>query len=160
MTLKCPNCPDSLSLDKEESANYTWGCNCGFVLDTGVPIRADLVEFLKIVGNRPDVQHWGGYVALDHTRFADAKRVYMPQALGHFIDCSWGGCYNGVYRKTIQPIDTLEYTTKTAVLPSGAWRTRGGGLMYSDLYNRLLQVDDSIVAEHMKTNCNPRSADD
>lgn len=164
MSLRCPNCAFTLSLFNKESATYFWGCTCRFALDTGISSEVDLSEFLNRVGNRPDDQHWGGYVVLDHPRFADAKRVYMPQALAHFIDCTWGGCYNGAYERTIKPylnsIEVVEYITRTCVMPGNAWRTRGGGLMYDDLYHRLLTVDDQAVAEHMRTNCNPGSGDD
>jgi hypothetical protein len=109
--------------------------------------------------------HWGGYTILEEIDAVAAIRVYMPVHLAHFIDCTWGGCYNSCYQTSIKPylnsIDVVEYTTKTAVLSMGnTWQTKGGGLMYDDLFNRLANVDDESVCEHVRTTCCPDSGDD
>jgi hypothetical protein len=54
----------------------------------------------------------------------------------------------------LNSVEVVEYTTKTAVYPwDNTWRTKGGGLMYDDLYWRLSNVDDPAVHEHVRANC-------
>ena len=98
----CIHCSRHLRLVSED--NYSWRCEAGCAerIDTGIPTSTSITSFQRYA------IHNGG---LDISRvirpllpeYVSGARVYMPQIIYHFIECTWGGCYNHLYLNCIAP---------------------------------------------------------
>jgi len=80
----------------------------------------------------------------------------MPQIIYHFIECTWGGCYNHLYLNCIAPYlhspAIVDYVLRSPVVYASADATRGstGALIYGELYYRLRSVNCPKIAEYLR----------
>ncbi len=51
---------------------------------------------------------------------ARTAKVFMPHILHHFIECTWGGCYNALYLNVIVPhldsADVVDYVLRSSAI--------------------------------------------
>ncbi|HUZ06128.1 MAG TPA: hypothetical protein VMV89_01430, partial [Candidatus Paceibacterota bacterium] len=83
---------------------------------------------------------------LSPNRMRTAK-VFMPHILYHFIERTWGGCYNALYSNVIVPCldsaDVLDYVLHSSVVHPATDVASGktGARIYSELRWRLNGVE-------------------
>ena len=82
----------------------------------------------------------------------------MAQILYHFIECSWGGCYNSLYFNILVPYldapDILDYVLRSSVIQDGigVQTGRNGAKIYSDLRGRLEGVKSPHIRNYLAEN--------
>jgi len=153
----CIHCSRHLWLVSEDGSNYSWRCEAGCAerIDTGIPTSTSITSFQRYAIDN------GG---LDISRvirpllpeYVSGARVYMPQIIYHFIECTWGGCYNHLYLNCIAPyLDcpaVVDYVLRSPVVHPSADATRGstGALIYGELYYRLRSVNCPKIADYLR----------
>lgn len=155
----CIHCSRHLRLVSDEGSNYFWQCEAGCAerIDTGIATSISIELFLRdgIRDGDIDFSRYGspllkGYVA--------GARVHMPQILYHFIECTWGACYNHLYLNCIVPyLDcpaVVDYVLRTPVVyPStNTWRGSTGALIYAELHFRLCSVRSPKIDDYLLCN--------
>ena len=154
----CIHCSRHLRLVADDGLNYWWRCEAGCAegIDTGIPSSSSIESFQR------DVLHRG---RLDMSRllrplpaeYVSGARVYMPQLLYHFIECTWGACYNHLYLYCIAPYldasEVVDYILRTPVVRSSKGDTRPGSTgaqIYGELDERLRRVSSPKIAEYLR----------
>ena len=123
----CIHCSRHLRLVSED--NYSWQCEagCNERIDTGIPTSSSITSFQRYA------IHNGGLdisrvIRLLLPEYVSGARVYMPQIIYHFIECTWGGCYNHLYLNCIAPyLDSpavVDYVLRSPVVYASADATR------------------------------------
>jgi hypothetical protein len=88
------------------------------------------------------------------SRIATAK-VFMAQILYHFIECTWGGCYNALYSNVLVPhLDTpeiVDYVLNSPVVSDGpaVQKAKTGARLYPELRHRLQGVKSPLVRAYL-----------
>ena len=152
----CNVCASELSLEFREAGEYVWRCSRGCAPDvtTGIPATESIKCFQKTA-------IWDGRFdfsvvtrPLKSDSLAGAK-VYMPQVLHHFIDCTWGGCYNSIYINFLVPHldcpDVVDYVLRSPVIHDGpnVIRSSGGARIYGELLRRLHGVASARIKAYL-----------
>lgn len=152
----CIQCRAELELLAEGGECYTWRCTngCSPDLDTGVPLEADISAFQRYAIRKGEFQFSSVVRSLPEALVPGAK-VYMPQILYHFIECTWGGCYNSIYQNCIVPyLDcpaVVDYVLRSPVIDSSSDLMPGetGARIYGDLFHRLRGVSSPRIADYL-----------
>ncbi|MBD3166384.1 hypothetical protein GF324_07290 [bacterium] len=148
----CKNCQASLSLENSNDT-YKWVCDkrCDIHLDTKIEKNYSVnmlsERLLKQGKEDSSIRIETAFIMrpiLDlHIK---GIRIFMPQILYHFIECTWFACYYRIYENVIVPylddVEVLAYVLNTNVVreDTGAWIGKTGGKMYSELYYWLVKV--------------------
>lgn len=155
MNLDCLKCAKPMRLLREAVSNYAWQCPdlCLPPVDTGVPVTEDISGFEKeltiyaphnLVIRPP----------LAANRIAGAK-VYAPHILIHFIECTWGGCYNSIYENFLLPhfdsAKALDYALRSPVVRSEIVVEDGipALKMYPELLSRLRNIRSANIKKYL-----------
>jgi len=94
---------------------------------------------------------------LTASRVSTAK-VFMAQILCHFIECTWGGCYNSLYFNVLVPhLDCPEIVDHVLRSPAvreemGVWVGKTGARLYPELRNRLQGVTSTRIHKYLANN--------
>lgn len=80
----------------------------------------------------------------------------MPFILSHFISCTWGPCYQTLYRKLLVPhlesVPVLDYVLRSPVVYD-ARATLIDGIstpkMYPELYSYLMRVRSAEIRDYL-----------
>lgn len=135
------------------AGSYYWGCstfpNCTntekyqappFALDI---IEGNVYEYIEFFKNGSDSEK--ELLKLD-------IRAQMPQILEHFIECTWGACYNTLYKEIIKPYlndpNALDYVLKGDYIKTekdNVYKGKTGAKMYDDLFDRLIRVESDDI---------------
>ena len=79
----------------------------------------------------------------------------MPFIFYHFIECTWGACYNSIFFNLLVPhLDSaavLDYALRSPVIHGTAEVVEGvpKPKMYGQLHSRLMGVKSSIIREYL-----------
>lgn len=80
----------------------------------------------------------------------------MPEIFHHFIECSWGACYNSVYQNLLVPHldspDVVDYVLRSAVVHSGDDVVQGitGARVFGELMSRLRNVESDRIRTYLE----------
>ena len=96
-----------------------------------------------------------------HTGHLPGAKVYMPFILCHFIECTWGACYNSIYFNLLVPhLDSavvLDYVLRSPVVHGisevvdGLSKPR----IYGELKSRLLGVKSLTIHQYLAETFGP-----
>ena len=119
----CIHCSRHLRLVADDGLNYWWRCEAGCAegIDTGIPGSFSIEAFQRDVlrRGRLDMSRLARPLP---TEYVSGARVYVPQLLYHFIECTWGACYNHLYLYCIAPYldapEVVDYILRTPVVRS------------------------------------------
>ena len=82
----------------------------------------------------------------------------MPHILHHFIECTWGGCYNALYWNVIVPhldsTDVLDYVLSSSAIHAATDVETGatGARIYAELRRRLNGVQSEKICQYLSEN--------
>jgi hypothetical protein len=153
---ECIYCSGKLCLGDRDRKNYCWVCSNGClpVLDTGVSTELDIQPFRGLVVQKQSVAIAAASDLGDE--HAPGVRIYMPSLLYHFISCTWGGCYNGIYRNCLVPFldspEVVDYVLRSDVIRSSHFdgnRIREPRI-FRELWNRLEGVSSPRISQYLK----------
>ncbi len=153
----CVHCSRQLGLHSNSGANYSWQCEskCSERIDTGVPISSSIVPFqgYAVPTGELDISRVIRPLLPEHV---NGVRVYMPQILHHFIECTWGACYNHLYLNCIAPYldspEVVDYVLRTPVVHLSADARRGstGAMIYGELASSLRNVSCPEISDYLR----------
>lgn len=79
----------------------------------------------------------------------------MPFVLYHFVECTWGACYNSIYFNLLVPhLDStavLDYVLRSRVI-RGIEEVADGvpkPKMYGELHSRLMGVKSPVIRQYL-----------
>lgn len=147
-------------MNETDYENYCWACSngCQPVLDTGVSTELNIEPFRSLVVDKLSVA--AAAAGVDGKRYAPGVRLYMPSLFYHFIVCTWGGCYNGIYRNCLVPFldspEVVDYILRSdAVRPCEIDGTRiTEPRMFPELRSRLEGVSSPRIRQYLKETFN------
>ena len=153
----CIHCSGHLRLVSDDGPNYSWRCESGCAerIDTGIPTSASVAPFQRHVCS-DDKLDTSRLICPQPSESVSGIRVYMPQILYHFIECTWGACYNHVYLYCIAPYldspEVVDYVLRTPVVHASPEARRGstGAVIYGELYYRLRSVNCPKIADYLR----------
>ena len=82
----------------------------------------------------------------------------MPQIFYHYIECTWGACYNSLHPNCIVPyldsVDVVDYVLRSPVIHDigNVARSSTGARIYPELADRLKEVCSPAVVEYVRKN--------
>lgn len=158
-TLMCHTCANPLLLLRTGVPNYSWKCpkDCILIIDTGVSITETLDDLPPDESGTVEFSASHFFPPLTKSRIATAK-VYMAQILYHFIECSWGGCYNSLYFNILVPyLDSpviVDYVLRSSIVhdETDARIGKTGAKIYPELHGRLQGVKSARIHEYLYEN--------
>ncbi len=160
MEPNCIHCRGVLYLASNFSLNYRWKCEngCRETIDTGVPTQSDILPFQQeVVANNGnlDGQQLCQPALSEHI---SGLKVYMPQILYHYIECSWGACYSSIYAYCLKPYldspNVLDYVLRSPVIycTKDSWVGLTGAMIYPELFEYLSGVDSPMIRQYLREN--------
>ena len=157
MKPNCIHCNARLHLITCGITNYSWKCevNCLETVDTGVPITEDIQPFKLVAVENGQLKIPEAARPSPPDRIPGLK-VYMPQILHHFIECTWAGCYNSIYLNSIVPhLDSpsvVDYILRSPAIhgASASIAGRTGARIYGELLVRLGGVESERVQSYLR----------
>lgn len=165
MHLPCPECPSNLVLKTRGHPTYLWECpaGCSFKIDTRVPIDTPTAD-LCLQGVRIEDVDINIFVCPFSENLIPIAKIYMPFILIHFIECTRGGCFMGLYRNCLEPYldnaDVLDYVLRSGVInmKKDGYLGDNGAPMYSELFGFLMRIGSSEIQNYLRLNyLSPRS---
>ena len=155
----CHQCGTLLVLIREGLPNYSWQCpnRCLPRVDTGVPSSESLDPVPGAESGNVEFNASLFWPSLSPDRVRTAK-VFMPHILHHFIECTWGACYNALYSNVIVPhldsADVLDYVLRSSAIHSGTDVETGttGARIYAELRRRLNGVQSAKIRQYLSEN--------
>src|SRR5437762_8936873 len=140
----CHKCGTLLVLLRDGLTNYSWQCasRCLPPVDTGVPTREVFDPIEGAESGNVEFNASLFWPPLLPNRVRTAK-VFMPHILHHFIECTWGGCYNALCSNVIVPhldsVHVLDYVLRSSAIHPTAETVTGktGAVIYTELRWRL-----------------------
>lgn len=153
----CIACGSELTLLRAGSPNYTWTCtrHCPPSIDTGVPASADITRFEQQVAPEGNFCA-AAFASPIRDSHVPAAKVFAAQVLYHFIECTWGGCYNSIYQRFLVPhLDSpsaVDYVLRSDVvrLTPDAMVGANGARIYPELLFRLRGVASQQIKEYLR----------
>ncbi len=152
----CIRCGSNLYLVQFGVLNYSWRCvdGCKPDLDTGVPATIDISAFERyaICDGKFRVS---SVVRPLPAKLVAGVKVYMPQILYHFIECTWGGCFNSIYKNCLVPHldspEVVDYVLRTPVVKPCDDLLVGdnGARVYGELMSRLQGISSLAIADYL-----------
>jgi hypothetical protein len=85
-------------------------------------------------------------------------KVFMPHIRFHFIECTWGGCYNALYSNVLVPyldsVGVVDYVLHCPVIHPSSDIVAGstGARVYSELRHRLNGVQSEKIRQYFSEN--------
>ena len=82
----------------------------------------------------------------------------MPHILHHFIDCTWGACYNALYSNVLMPyldsVDVVDWVLHSSVIHTAPDVVTGktGARIYGELRWRLNGVQSEKIRQYLADN--------
>ena len=157
--LKCHKCEALLVLIREGLPNYSWQCpsRCLAPIDTGVSKGEPFDSIEGAESGNVEFNASLFWPPLSPNRVRTVK-VFMPHILYHFIECTWGGCYNALYSNVIVPYldstDVLDYVLHDSVVHPTTDIVLGktGAQIYSELHRRLEGVKSEAIRKYLAEN--------
>jgi hypothetical protein len=154
----CVHCSRSLLLVVGDGPNYSWRCEggCAEGIDTGVSTSSSIEFFQRGVVRDGRVDLAQLLRPPLRPEYVSGVRVYMPQLLYHFIECTWGACYNYLYLYCIAPYldapEVVDYVLRTPVVRASPGTRRGstGAHLYGELHERLRQVSCPKIDDYLR----------
>jgi len=119
-----------------------------------VPATADIAPFQQAIVRAGKVDFSFCARPLIPSHLPGAK-VYTPQILIHFIECTWAGCYNSIYTTFLSPhLDSpavLDYVLRSQVISVTKDIVTGstGAKIYGDLLLRLRGVKSPSIRRYL-----------
>jgi hypothetical protein len=164
MNPKCLKCGGELLLLKENVPTYSWQCanKCMPLVDTGVALSEDINPF-ELVGIKDGKVFEPFFTRPLHSSHIPGAKVYMPFVLYHFIECTWGACYNSIYLNLLVPhlnsVSVLDYVLRSPVVQSDSQFAEDSSQpkMYGNLYSRLLGVESTDIKKYLAETFRTRS---
>lgn len=179
MNVNCINCGKPMRLVREALSNYAWQCPalCLPPVDTGVSTSESPtpLEQAVLAGHESNSTYLVDSHPNESTptvcslivsgspvftkplpqRFVSGAKVYAPHILTHFIECTWGGCYNSIYQNFLVPhfdsANVLDYVLRTSVVCGDIVLEDGIPLpkMYPELLSRLRAVRSPNIQQYL-----------
>ena len=154
--LTCHACGNALLLLQTGAPNYRWGCpqNCLPALDTGVPSSEPLDELRRDESGTVEFNGSHFFPPLTKSRVATAK-VFMPKIRYHFIECTWGACYNSLYSNVLVPhldsVAVLDYVLRSPVVRGEVILKDGNPApkIFHELFGRLRGVQSPRIQQYL-----------
>ncbi len=155
----CHQCGNLLTLIREGLPNYSWQCpnRCLPPVDSGVPSSESFDPVAGAESGNVEFNASLFWPTLSPNRVRTAK-VFMPHILHHFIECTWGGCYNALYSNVIVPhldsTDVLDYVLRSSAIHSATDVEKGttGARIYAELRRRLNCVPSAKIRQYLSEN--------
>ncbi len=152
----CLVCGDDLLLINH-AEHYAWNCvhECTPPLDTGVAVSENIEAYKSRGLTKSGGLNFSFAANPVARRYGAGGKVFMPFILYHFIECSWGGCYNSLFNHVIVPdldaVDVLKYVLRSPVVFESGHSTASllPPKMYAELYSRLVQVKSPAIREYV-----------
>jgi hypothetical protein len=153
----CIHCSGHLRLSSNHVSNYSWQCEggCSELADTGISTVFSIVSFQSYALPKGELDI-SKVICPIKPEYIPGARVYMPQIFYHFIECTWGGCYNHLYLNCIAPLldapEVVDYVLRSPVIHPSSDIMRGstGALIYDELYYRLSGVRSAKIADYLR----------
>jgi hypothetical protein len=160
--LICHNCATPLFLVRTGAPNYRWECpkNCLPPIDTGVATTERLDDLQPDASGTLEFNASHFFPPMTKSRIAAAK-VFMAQILCHFIECTWGTCYNAIYFNALVPHldapEIVDYVLKGSLVRGGPGVQVGksGARLYPELRSRLQTVMSPRIRSYLSENFRP-----
>ncbi len=137
-------------------ANYAWECpsKCLPPIETGIAVTTDISAFERDVVRQGTLcsAPFANPIPASHV---PAAKVFAAQILYHFIECTWGGCYNSVHRSFLVPHfdspEALDYVLKSPVIRDAPGVVVGtsGARVYPELLMRLRAVVSPKIQKYL-----------
>lgn len=158
-TLLCLSCAAPIVLIRSGIINYSWVCpnGCKPLIDTGVVLDESIDSLQPDESGSVEFNASHFFPPLTKSRIATAK-VFMPQILMHFIECTWGGCYNALYLNILVPYldspQALDYVLRGPIIQKspGSIIGKTGAQIYPELLSRLQRVESPIIKNYLFEN--------
>lgn len=143
---------------------YLWQCpkQCLPPIDTEVPTSEQLDDLHPDASGTVEFNATHFFPPMTKNRIATAK-VFMAQILYHFIQCTWGTCYNALYLNVLVPHldapEVLDYVLRGSVVHNTAGVQVGtsGARLYPELLSRLQGVKSPRIRAYLAENFPPAS---
>jgi hypothetical protein len=145
-----------MQLLRDKTPNYAWRCSdqCLPSVDTGVSVSESITEFEnRLAAYAPHTLVLAPNLSQG---MVSGGRVYALHILSHFIECSWGGCYNSIYSNFFvfyfESVTVLDYVLRSpvvggeVVIKNGVPEPR----IFGELYSRLNGIQSHKVREYLK----------
>ena len=123
-------------------------------IDTGVALREDITPFEQ-VGIKDGQIYTPLFTRPLNTGHVPGAKVLMPFILYHFIECTWGACYNSIYFNLLVPhLDSavvLDYVLRSPVV-NGISEVVDGlsrPKIYGELSSRLFGVKSLTIHQYL-----------
>jgi hypothetical protein len=160
--LICHNCATPLFLMRTGAPHYRWTCPkyCLPPVNTGVSTTQHLDDLQPDASGTLEFNASHFCPPMTTSRIATAK-VFMPQILCHFIECTWDTCYNALYFNVLVPhLDApefVDYVLKSSLIQSGSGVQVGksGARLYPELHSRLQSVMSPRIRSYLSDNFPP-----
>lgn len=157
--LTCLTCGTPLVLLRTGPLNYRWQCSkhCLPAIDTEVPATEHLDDLQPDASGTVEFNASHFFPPMTKSRIATAK-VFMAQVLYHFIECTWGGCYNSLYFNVLVPhLDApqiLDYVLRSSAVHDniGVQVGKSGARLYPELRSRLQGVTSPRIRTYLAEN--------
>lgn len=157
--LTCHTCGTPLVLMQAGVPTYRWQCpkQCLPAIDTGVPIDEPLDDLKPDAPGTVEFNASHFFPPMTKSRVATAK-VFMAQILYHFIECTWGACYNSLYSNVLVPHldapEILDYVLRgPAVHDTDGTRVgKSGARLYPELRHRLQGITSPRIRTYLAEN--------
>ncbi len=152
----CLKCGKALELSRDALPTYAWHCpdRCLPAVDTGVPVSENIEDFQKALTVYA-AHNLVISAPLTQSHITGA-RVYAPEILMHFIECTWGSCYNSIYLNFLVPyfssVAVLDYVLRSPVLVGAEVMQEGvpAPKIFGDLLFRLQGVKSPEIQRYLK----------
>ena len=139
--------------------NYQWRCpkHCLPPIDTEVPTSEHLDDLQPDASGTVEFNASHFFPPMTKTRIATAK-VFMAQVLCHFIECTYGTCYNSLYFNVLVPHldapEIVDYVLRSSLVRDGPGVQVGksGARLYPELRSRLQGVTSSRIRTYLAEN--------
>jgi hypothetical protein len=157
--LTCHTCGAALFLMRTGIPHYQWQCpkQCLPPLDTEVPTSEQLDDLQPDASDTVEFNATHFFPPMTKSRVATAK-VLMAQILYHFIECTWGTCYNSLYFIILVPHldapEVLDYVLRSPIVHGSAGLQAGksGARLYPGLRSRLQGVASPRIHTYLAEN--------
>ena len=157
----CHRCGALLVLIREGLPNYSWQCpnHCLPPVDTGVSTSEAFDPVEGAESGNVEFNASLFWPPLSPNR-ARAAKVFMPHILHHFIECTWGGCYNALYLNVIVPhldsAEVVDYVLRSSTIHPATNVVTGktGARIYAELRCRLNGAQSAKIRQYLSENFN------
>lgn len=159
MKPECHNCGSPLKR-MILNGRYAWACarECGNPIETGVAESADIQPFVAEGLNQGELATPIFTRPVPEVARAGVQ-VYMPQILYHFIECSWGACYNSIFQNALVPLleseSVVDFVLRTDVIRTykgNVFDGVNGAKIYSELFGYLSRVESLEIRNYLRKN--------